>query len=244
MKRYYGLSKKIANALLVFPESAQGCTVLLLLFLTLFTSGCANLQTALLTPQTYHFRETRWGTSKASVMAAEQGKRVHFDNGNTLVFKHRHKGFPILLIYCFRKSQLRTAGYLTANPATLKDPTRLFQQELLKALGEPTQTFKDGGILWKRNETLTYTNTYPAVDSDIHDIEDIRARMGLKSKGVSTRVDIKANRFENWHVVCAYIDANFYRELNTEGLSLSTLEALSPYEEIMFGIFRETLEKD
>ena len=244
MKKYYGLSKKIANALLIFPESAQVCTVLLLLFLIICVNGCANLQTALLTPQTYHFRKTRWGTSKAAVMAAEQGKRVHFDNGSTLVFKHRHKDIPILLVYCFQKSQLRTAGYLTVNPATLNDPTRLFQQELLKALGEPTQTFEDGGILWKRNETITYTNTYPAGDTDIHDIEDIRVRIGSESKSISPRVDIKANRFEKWHAVCAYIDASFYRELNAKGLSLSTLEALSPYEEIMFDLFNETLEKD
>ena len=220
-------------------KSAQGCCVLLCLLFTIFANGCANLQTALLTPQTDHFREVRWGTSKASVLLAEQGKRIHFDNGDTLVFKHRHNDVPVLLVYCFRESQLRTAGYLTANPATLQDPTRLFQQALLKALGEPTITFKNGGILWKSDETLTYTNTYPAGNSDIHDIEDIRMRTILEGSRISLPVDIKANKFENWHGICAYIDANFYDELNAEGVSSSTFGEPSYYEEIMFGLFRE-----
>ena len=221
-------------------KSAQGCAAVpLLLLLTIFVNGCANLQTALLTPQTYHFRKVRWGTSKSSVLLAEQGKRIHFDNGNTLVFKHRHNDSPILLVYCFRGNQLRTAGYLTANPVTLKDPTRLFQQELLEVLGEPTATFKDGGILWKSDETLTYTNMYPAGDSDIHDIEGIRMRPVLEGNRISPRVDLKTNTFKNWDGICAYIDSNFYHELNSEGLSSSTFGELSHYEEIMFETFRE-----
>lgn len=220
-------------------KSVQGCAVLFCLLLTIFVNGCANLQTALLTPQTAHFRKVRWGTSKSSVLLAEQGKRIHFDNGNTLVFKHRHNDSPILLVYCFRGNQLRTAGYLTANPVTLKDPTRLFQQELLEVLGEPTATFKDGGILWKSDETLTYTNMYPAGDSDIHDIEGIRMRPVLEGNRISARVDLKTNTFKNWDGICAYIDSNFYHELNSEGLSSSTFGELSHYEEIMFETFRE-----
>lgn len=238
-KRYSRYRNIFLTKCWIFLKSAQVCTALFCLLLTTFANGCANLQTALLAPQTDHFRKVRWGTSKASVLLAEQGKRIHFDNGDTLVFKHRHNDFPILLVYCFRKNQLRSAGYLTANPATLKDPTRLFQQELLEVLGEPTVTFKDGGILWKSDETLTYTNTYPAGNSDIHNIESIRMRPVLEGNRISPRIDLKTNKFKNWHGICAYIDSNFYHELNSESMSSSTFGEPSYYEEIMFGIFRE-----
>ena len=210
-------------------KSAQGCAALLLL-LTLFVNGCANLQTALLTPQTYHFRKVRWGSTKASVVLAERGKQVHFERGNTLVFKHRHNDVPVLLIYCFHENhRLRAAGYLTENPVTLKDSDQLFRGELLETLGEPTETFKDGGMVWQSDETVTYTNTYLAGTSDITSFRNVF------SHGNTT-----ANRIKTWRGVCAYIDMNFYRELKAEGPSLSTLGELSYYEETMFGLFRET----
>ena len=220
-------------------KSAQGCAALLLLVLTLLVNGCANLQTALLTPQTYHFRKVRWGSTKASVMLAEREKRVHFHQGNTVVFKHRHNNVPVLLIYCFHENhRLRAAGYLTTNPATLKDPDQLFRGELLETLGEPTQIFKDGGLFWKSDETVTYTNTYRAGTSGI---DYSRISTGGFGRGsVLSRGNTTANRLKTWHGVCAYIDSNFYEALNAEGLSLSTLGELSYYEEIMFGLFRET----
>ena len=46
-------------------------------------------------------------------------------------------------------------------------PDRLFRQELLETLGDPTEILPDGGMLWKNDETLTYTNTYDAVSSNI-----------------------------------------------------------------------------
>ena len=223
-------------------KSVYVCYVLLFSSLILFMNGCVNLQTALLTPETYHFRKVRWGSTKASVLLAEHGKRVHFESGNTLVFRHRHRDVPVLLIYCFHENhRLRAAGYLTANPATLKDPDRLFRQELLEGLGEPTETFRDGGMLWKSEETLTYTNMYPVGTSDIN---SSRIGVGFGSGSVLSPRKATTHRSNNWHAVCAYIDMNFYDELNAEGLSLSTLGELSYYEEIMFGLFRETRRKD
>ena len=242
----YSIFRNICDAIYFLTDpwmslkSAQGCAALLLL-LTIFANGCVNLQTAILTPETYHFRKVRWGSTKASVLLAERGKRVHFERGNTLVFKHRHNDVPVLLIYCFHENhRVRAAGYLTANPATLKDPARLFRQELLEGLGEPTQTFRDGGMLWKSEETLTYTNTYLAGTPGVN-FPRIGAGFGsgsvLSPRGAST------DRPKNWHAVCAYIDMKFYDELNAEGLSVSTLGELSYYEEIMFGLFRKTREK-
>ena len=224
-------------------KSAQVYYALLLGLLTIFVNGCANLQTALFTPETYHFRKVRWGSTKASVMLSEQGKRIHFNSGNTLVYKHRHKDVPILLIYCFQDNRLRTAGYLTANPAMLKDPDQLFRQGLLETLGEPTETLPDGGMLWKSDETLTYTNTYLMGTSRI-DFSRIHGNLLSKNSVLSTRSTTSNGRLENWHGVCAYIDMNFYHKLSTEGLSPFVLAELSYYEEIMFGLFRETWRKD
>ena len=75
-------------------KSVYVCYVLLFSLLILFMNGCVNLQTALLTPETYHFRKVRWGSTKASVLLAERGKRVHFESGNALVFRHRHRDVP------------------------------------------------------------------------------------------------------------------------------------------------------
>jgi hypothetical protein len=211
-------------------KSAQGCAALLLLLLTLFVNGCASLQTALLAPQTYHFRKVRWGSTKESVLLAEREKRVHFHQGNTVVFKHRHNDVPVLLIYCFHDNhRLRAAGYLTEDPVTLNDPDQLFREELLETLGEPTETFKDGGMVWQSDETVTYTNTYLTGTSDI-----------TSFRNVFSRGNTTGNRLKTWRGVCAYIDTNFYRKLKAEGPSLATLGELSYYEESMFGLFRET----
>lgn len=224
-------------------KSAKVCFSLLLLLFTTFASGCVqHLQTTLTTPPTYHFREVRWGSTKAAVMLAEQGKRVHFDKGNTLVYKHRHKDVPLLLIYCFQKNRLRAAGYLTANPATLMHPDRLFDQELLETLGEPTEILADGGMLWENNETLTYTNTYEAGNSNID-----YSRIGIsRPRGnILPSVQVRTNRLKRWHGVCAYIDMNFYRMLEAaEEEPAFTLAELSYYEEIMFGLFKEVSEKN
>ena len=213
----------------------------LILLLTIFGNGCAHLQTTLTTPPTHHFREVRWGSSKASVMLAEQGKRIHFDNGNTLVFKHRHKDVPVLLVYCFQKNRLRAAGYLTANPATLMNSNKLFRQELLETLGEPARTLTDGGMLWQSDETLTYTNTYPAGGSNID-----YTRVGLSPPPGSILPSVKMDktRLKRWHGVCASIDMNFYRMLEAEETFTAALAELSYYEEIMFGLFKAVRAKN
>ena len=222
-------------------KSAKACLPFVLLLLTIFASGCAQLHTTLTTPPVYNFREVSWGTTKASVMLTEQGKRIHFDKGNTLVYKHRHKDVPLLLVYCFQKNRLRAAGYLTANPATLMHPDRLFRQELLQTLGEPTEILPDGGMLWENDETLTYTNTYDAAHSNI---DYSRIGVSRPSGSILPSVRVRTGRLKRWHGVCAYIDMNFYRMLEAEEQSLLALGELSYYEEIMFGLFKEVLRKN
>ena len=245
--KYYSIFRHIFHAVRlstrsrISPKSVKVCSSFLLLFFIIFANGCAHLQTTLTTPPTHHFREVRWGSTKAMVMLAEQGKRIHFNKGNTLVFKHRHRDVPVLLIYCFQKNRLRAAGYLTANPATLMDPDRLFRQELLETLGEPTGALPDGGMLWESDETLTYTNIYHAGASNID-----YSRIGVNHPrgSVLPSVEITTNRLKKWHGVCAYIDTNFYRMLGTEEQSPFVLAELSYYEEIMFGLFKEVSEKN
>ena len=222
-------------------KSVKVCISLHLLLLAVFSSGCAQLHTTLTTPPVYHFREVRWGSTKASVMLAEQGKRIHFDKGDTLVYKHRHRDVPVLLVYCFQKNRLRAAGYLTANAATLMNPDRLFHQELLETLGEPTQILPDGGTLWQNHETLTYTNTYPATSSNI---DSSRIGVNRPRGGVFPSVPVHTSRLKRWHAVCAYIDMNFYRMLEAEEQSPFALAELSYYEEIMFGLFKEVSKKN
>ena len=245
--KYYSIFQYIFHAshfstrVRISLKSAKVCFSLFFLLFTIFANGCAHLQTTLTTPPAYHFREVRWGSTKASVMLAEQGKRIHFDKGNTLVFKHRHRDVPLLLIYCFQKNRLRAAGYLTANPATLMHPDHLFRQELLETLGDPTETLPDGGMLWQNDETLTYTNTYPATASNIN-----YSRIGVSRPSGSVLPSVKVTRGQlgRWHSVCAYIDMNFYRMLKTEEQSPFALAELSYYEEIMFGLFNEVSEKN
>ena len=213
--------------------------------LILFASGCAHLHTTLTTPPVYHFREVRWGSSKASVMLSEQGKRIHFDKGDTLVFKHRHKDVPLLLVYCFRENRLRAAGYLTANPATLINPDRLFRQALLETLGDPTETLAEGGMLWTDENTLIYTNMYPVSDSNLH-LADFSAQIGINAprrRISSSLVMVNPRPTQTWHGVCAYIDMDFYNMINAEEQYPFALAELSYYEEILFGLF-ETVSKD
>ena len=60
----------------------------------------------------------------------------------------------------------RAAGYLTETPVAIDDPNSVFRQTLLDTLGEPTETLEDGGMLWKNEDTVVYTNSYRAVDTN------------------------------------------------------------------------------
>ena len=90
--------------------------LLLITGIFLFTGGCATLEKSLTAPP--DFRQVWWGSTKASVLTKEQGKRIHANTGGSLVYKTRYGNVPILLIYCFRSHngiyRLRAAGYLTA----------------------------------------------------------------------------------------------------------------------------------
>ena len=174
----------------------------------LFTGGCATLETSLTTPP--HFRQVWWGSTKASVLTKEQGKRIHANTGGSLVYKTRYGNVPVLLIYCFGSHngiyRLRAAGYLTATPASIDNPNRVFHHELLERLGEPTETLTDDGLLWLGSETVVYTNAYRAADSDT----------GFLARSAPGSIVPIPPRQQpaRWHLIAGYIDRNFYDEIS------------------------------
>lgn len=208
-------------------------SLLLIIGVFLFTGGCKILETSL--TETPHFRQVWWGSTKASVLTKEQGKRIHANTGGSLVYKTRYGNTPVLLIYCFRSHhgiyRLRAAGYLTATPAQTDYPDTVFRQELLETLGEPTETLEDGGILWHGDETVIYTNAYRATSKDT----DFTARIPIGSI-----VPIpKRQGLPQWHLIAGYIDRNFYDEISKSQTWDAIHSKLSYYEKIFFGMFRK-----
>lgn len=207
--------------------------LLLITGIFLFTSGCAILETSITDPP--HFRQVWWGNTKASVLTKEQGKRIHTNTGGSLVYKTRYGNTPILLVYCFRSHngiyRLRAAGYMTATPASTDKPDSVFRQGLLEALGNPTETLEDGGMLWLGDETIVYTNAYRAVQS---------SSGYVRRSAPGSIVPIpRRQQLQGWHLITGYIDRNFYNEiLNAETWDAIHSE-LTHYEEIFFGMFRK-----
>ena len=194
-------------------------------------SSCINTIENSLTAKP-HFRQVWWGSTKASVLTKETGKRIKSNTGGALVYKTRYESVPISLVYCFGSHngiyRLRAAGYLTETPVAIHDPDSVFRQHLLDTLGEPTETLADGGILWKNDETVVYTNSYRAVDSD--------SRSRSAPGSIISRPQRK--RTSQWHIIAGYIDRNFYDELENKETKLPIHAELSYYEEIFFGMFR------
>jgi len=197
----------------------------------LFIGGCATLETSLTTPP--HFRQVWWGSTKASVLTKEQGKRIHTNTGGSLVYKTRYKNIPILLVYCFGSHngiyRLRAAGYLTATPASIDNPDNVFCQELLETCGEPTETLADGGMLWRGDETVVYTNAYRATGGDT----GFRAR---RPPGSIVSIPQRQGP-SRWHLITGYIARNFYDEISKTETWEALHKELSHYEEIFFGMF-------
>ena len=181
-----------------------------------------------------HFRHVWWGSTKASVLTKEQGRRIKSNTGGALVYKTRYGAVPVSLVYCFGSHngiyRLRAAGYLTETPVTISDPDSVFRQNLLETLGEPTETLSDGGMFWKNEETVVYTNTYRAVDTN--------SRFLTRSAPESILSRPHRQRTPQWHIIAGYIDRNFYDELVNKETELPIHAELSHYEEIFFGMFR------
>ena len=120
---------------------------------------------------------------------------------------------------------------MTEKPASTDYPDSVFRQELLKTLGDPTETLADGGMMWLGDETVVYTNAYRA--GSRHTNFFTRSRPG-------SIVPIPRSRhIQGWHLITGYIDRNFYNDI----LDAETWDAihseLSYYEKIFFGMFRK-----
>ena len=183
-----------------------------------------------------HFRQVWWGSTKASVLTKEKGMRIKSNTGGALVYKTRYGSVPVSLVYCFGSHngiyRLRAAGYLTETPVAISDPNSVFRQTLLDTLGEPTETLEDGGMLWKNEDTVVYTNSYRAVD--------INSRFTTRSAPGSIISRPQRQRTQRWHIIAGYIDRKFYDELQNKETELPIHAELSYYEEIFFGMFYST----
>ena len=180
------------------------------------------------------FRQVWWGSTKASVLTKEKGNRIKSNTGGSLVYKTRYGNVPVSLVYCFGSHngiyRLRAAGYLTETPIAITDPDSVFRKNLLDSLGEPTETLTDGGVFWKNDETVIYTNSYKAVDTD----------SGILTRSAPRSIISRPQRQHTprWHIIAGYIDRNFYDELQNKETELPIHAELSYYEEIFFGMFR------
>ena len=181
-----------------------------------------------------HFRQVWWGSTKASVLTKEKGKRIKSNTGGSLVYKTRYGSVPVSLVYCFGSHngiyRLRAAGYLTETPVAITDPDNVFRQDLLDTLGEPTETLADGGIFWKNDETVIYTNSYRAADTN--------SRFLARSTPGSIISRPQRQRTPQYYLIAGFIDRSFYDELEKKDTGLPIHAELSYYEEIFFGMFR------
>ena len=185
-----------------------------------------------------HFRQVWWGSTKASVLTKEKGMRIKSNTGGALVYKTRYGSIPVSLVYCFGSHngiyRLRAAGYLTETPVAIPDPNSVFRQNLLDTLGEPTGTLEDGGMLWKDEDTVVYTNSYRAVDTN--------SRVLTRRSPGSIISRPQRQCTPSWHIIAGYIDRQFYDELQNKDTELPLHAELSHYEEIFFGMFYSTRE--
>ena len=198
-------------------------------------SSCINTLENSLTASP-HFRQVWWGSTKASVLTKEKGMRIKSNTGGALVYKTRYESIPVSLVYCFGSHngiyRLRAAGYLTETPVAITDPDSVFRQDLINTLGEPTETLADGGILWKNEDTVVYTNSYRAVDTN--------SRFLTRSAPGSIISRPQRQHTPQWHIIAGYIDRKFYDELENKETELPIHAELSYYEEIFFGMFLST----
>ena len=202
---------------------------------------CASISSCIHTIEnsltaTPHFRQVWWGSTKASVLTKEKGMRIKSNTGGALVYKTRYESIPVSLVYCFGSHngiyRLRAAGYLTETPVAISNPNSVFRQTLLDTLGEPTETLADGGMVWKNDDTVVYTNSYRAVGTN--------SRFITRSAPGSILSRPQRQRTPSWHIIAGYIDRKFYDELQNKETELPIHAELSYYEEIFFGMFYST----
>lgn len=207
---------------------------IIFIFCALISSCIHTIENSL--TATPHFRQVWWGSTKASVLTKEKGMRIKSNTGGALVYKTRYGTVPVSLVYCFGSHngiyRLRAAGYLTETPVAITDPNSVFRQKLLDTLGKPTETLEDGGMLWKNEDTVVYTNSYRTVDSN-SGVLTRRAPGSIISRP-------QRQRTPSWHIITGYIDREFYDELENKETELPLHAELSHYEEIFFGMFYST----
>ncbi len=213
-------------------RTKQILQIAIVFLFSVLISSCLNTVENSLTAEP-HFRQVWWGSTKASVLTKERGKRIYVNTGGALVYKTRYESVPMLLVYCFGSHngiyRLRAAGYLTAHPVIMENPDKVFSQNLLDTLGEPAKTLPDGGLLWEDAETVIYTNSYN--ETDVRDIYEVSIPEAIIQPS-------RMKRLPGWHLIMGYIDRRFYEELQAAETWEFVLGELSYYEEIFFGMFR------
>ena len=207
---------------------------IIFIFSTLISSCIHTIENSL--TATPHFRQVWWGSTKASVLTKEKGMRIKSNTGGALVYKTRYESIPISLVYCFGSHngiyRLRAAGYLTETPVAVSDPDSVFRHTLIDTLGEPTETLEDGGMVWKNEDTVVYTNTYRATGTN--------SRFTTRNAPGSIISRPQRQRTPSWHIITGYINREFYDELQNKETELPIHAELSYYEEIFFGMFYST----
>ena len=199
-----------SKQLLVFTTALLALSVLFI--------GCANP-----VGTSYHdFRQTRRGFSKERVMLNEQGKRIHIKKGNLIIFHHSIGNVKCKLVYCFKDNKLRAAGYITDKP--VKGANNIVKRSV-EELGEPTEILNDG-MLWITDSTLIYSNAYLSrvIVGEYRRSGDILSHLVKPQEPVGS-----------WDGVWAYIDRDFYEELQDVRFPL---DQLSFHEKLLFGVLR------
>ena len=191
-----------------------------LLALSVLFVGCANP----VGTSYYDFRKTRWGFSKERVMLNEQGKRMDLKKGNVIIFHHSIGNVKCKLVYCFKDNKLRAAGYITDKPVTR---AQNIVKRSVDELGEPTEILDDG-ILWITDSTLIYSNAY---------LSRVIMREYRRSGGILSHLSKPQELVGRWDGVWAYIDRDFYEELQDVRFPL---DQLSFHEKLLFGVLRRT----
>ena len=199
--------------------------IALLVPVLLLFCGCAGLVETLSASGDYHFRKARWGYTQEMVLTSEQGKRLHLKKGNTLVYNHRINDVPVKIVYTFKENRLRAAGYITDQPVIGAD--KIIERSV-QELGEPTKVLDDG-MLWLDDESLVYSNAY------VSRVADRGAEYTFSSGVLNLERRETPGIQKRWDGVWAYIDQDFYREMNEVDVPL---DEMSFYEKLLFGVLK------
>ena len=89
--------------------------VIIFMFCALISSCINTIENSLTASP--HFRQVWWGSTKASVLTKEKGKRIKSNTGGALVYKTRYESIPVSLVYCFWQPQ----RYLSPSRSRVSD---------------------------------------------------------------------------------------------------------------------------